>query len=166
MLKYFQPSSTLPKPEGRISTVMPSSSIAAANKEEVKQVLDKADKPEKNSKCGAYEHFIPMDIVATNDGLYSVGAHQADNYDLVHNSSYWLASKLPADDCGCGHRWSACAHAQSIVTPMKSTKVFSVKSYISPIRESFLPRKFPAIRYTVIALTLTEGYYYYSITTL
>ena len=31
----------LPEPEGRLSTVMPSSSIAAANKE-VKQVLDKA----------------------------------------------------------------------------------------------------------------------------
>jgi hypothetical protein len=24
---------------------------------------------------------------------------------------------LPADDCGCGHRWPACAHAQSMVTP-------------------------------------------------
>ena len=66
-----------------ISTVMPSSSIAAANKE-VKQVLDKADKPEKNSKRGAYEHFTPVDvIIATNDGLYSVGAHQADYYNLV-----------------------------------------------------------------------------------
>ena len=43
------------------------------------QVLDKADKPEKKSKRGVYEHFIPMDVVATNDGLYSVGAHQADN---------------------------------------------------------------------------------------
>ena len=51
----------------------PSSSIAAANKE-VKQVLDKTDKPEKNSKRGVYEHFILVDVVATNDGLYSVGA--------------------------------------------------------------------------------------------
>ena len=29
----------------------------------------------------------------------------------------------------------------------ESTKVFSTKSYISLIRESFLPRKFPAVRY-------------------
>ena len=65
------------KPEGCLSTVMPSSSIAAANKE-VKQILDKAesDKPEKNSKRGVYEHLTPVDVVATNDGLYSVGAHQ------------------------------------------------------------------------------------------
>ena len=83
----------------------------------MKQVLDKADKPEKNLKRGVYEHFILMDVVATNDGLYSVGAHQADYYDLVYTSSYLLASKLPADDCGCGHGWSACAHAQSIVIP-------------------------------------------------
>lgn len=53
---YFQPSSTLPKPEGRLSTIVPSSSIAATNKE-VKQILDKANKPEGNSKHGAYEHF-------------------------------------------------------------------------------------------------------------
>ena len=52
-------------------TVIPSSSIAAANKE-VKQ----ADRPEKNSKHGAYEHLTLVD--ATYDGLYSVGAHQAD----------------------------------------------------------------------------------------
>ena len=52
-------------------TVISSSSIAAANKE-VKQ----ADKPEKKSKRGAYEHLTPVD--ATYDGLYSVGAHQAD----------------------------------------------------------------------------------------
>ena len=57
----------------------------------MKQVLDKADKHEKNSKRGVYEHFIPMDVVATNDGLYSVGAHQADNYDLVYTNSYLLA---------------------------------------------------------------------------
>ena len=57
LLKYFQPSSTLPKPEGRLSTIMPSSSIAATNKE-VKQILDKADKLEK-MKRGTYEHFIP-----------------------------------------------------------------------------------------------------------
>ena len=58
LLKYFQPSSTLPKPEGRLCAVMPSSSIAAANK--VKQILDKANKPEENlAKCGAYEHFTP-----------------------------------------------------------------------------------------------------------
>ena len=48
---------------------MPSSSIAAGNKE-VKQ----ADKPEKNSMRGAYEHLTPVD--ATYNGLYGVGAHR------------------------------------------------------------------------------------------
>ena len=107
----------------------------------MKQVLDKADKPEKNLKRGVYEHFILMDVVATNDGLYSVGAHQADYYDLVDSTCL-----LPADNCGCSHRWSACAHAQSIVTPMqdhRSMKVFSAKSYISPIRKSFSRESFP-----------------------
>ena len=88
-----------------------------------------------------------LDVVATNDGLYSVGAHQADNYDLVYNGSYLLASKLPADDCGCGHRWSAYVHAQSIVTPMqnrRSTKVFSL--YFTDSRK-FSPSKIS--RYTV-----------------
>jgi hypothetical protein len=27
------------------------------------------------------------------------------------------ASMDPADYCGCGHKWHACAHAQSMVTP-------------------------------------------------
>ena len=48
----------LPEPEGHLSTIVLSSSIAAANKE-VEQVLDKADKPEGNSKRGAYKHFTP-----------------------------------------------------------------------------------------------------------
>ena len=84
-------------------------------------------------------------MVATNDGLYSVGAHQADYYDLVYNSTCLLRSfQLITVGVAIG------GHAQFIVTPMqkhRSTKVFSVKSYISPTCESFLPRKFPAIRY-------------------
>jgi hypothetical protein len=46
-----------------------------------------------------------------------------------------------------------------LVTPMqehRSTKVFSTKSYFSPIRESFLPQKFPAIRYAGLGLTALE----------
>ena len=33
---------------------------------------------------------LPVDMVATDDGLYNVGVHQADYYDLV--STYLLAS--------------------------------------------------------------------------
>ena len=43
----------VPKPEGRLSTVVSSSSIAGANKE----VAVKTEKPE--SKHGAYKHFTP-----------------------------------------------------------------------------------------------------------
>ena len=75
---------------------MPSSSIAPANKE-VKQVLDKADKPEKISRYGAYEHFTPVDVVAMNGDVYSVGAHQADYYDLV----YTVESREYAPFCAC-----------------------------------------------------------------
>ena len=39
-----------------------------------------------------YEHCTPVDVVATNDGLYSVGAHQANYYDLVYNSTCLLRS--------------------------------------------------------------------------
>jgi len=43
LLKYFQLGNPmLPKPDGPLSTAVPSSNIAAANKE-VKQLLDKAD---------------------------------------------------------------------------------------------------------------------------
>ena len=80
VLKYFQLSFALPKPEG---PVMPSSSIAAANKE-VKQVLDKTDKPKKNSKRGAYEHFIPVDVVATNDS-YSGQTSGPNSYKHGYN---------------------------------------------------------------------------------
>ena len=138
--KYFQPSSTLPKPEGHLSTVMPSSSIAAANKE----VLDKTWKEFKawsvwtlySSRHGSHKWWS-LQCRCSSGGLFTI----------------LLIVLLPADDCGCGHRWSACAHAQSIVTPMqdhRSMKGFSAKSYISLIRESFLPRKFPTIRYLAI----------------
>ena len=63
----------LPKPEGRLSTAMPSSSIAAANKE-VKQILDKANKPEENSaKRGAYEHFTLEAVAYLRQGLAGQG---------------------------------------------------------------------------------------------
>jgi len=39
LLKYLQRTSTLPKPQGPLSRLMPSLSVAAAN-EEVKRVLD------------------------------------------------------------------------------------------------------------------------------
>ena len=58
LFKYFQLSnSSLPKPDGRLSTVVPPSSITAANKE-VKQVLDKPEgKDTLTSKRGTmYEH--------------------------------------------------------------------------------------------------------------
>jgi len=43
LLKYLQRTSTLPKPQGPLSRVMPSLSVAAAN-EEVKRVLDEEGK--------------------------------------------------------------------------------------------------------------------------
>ena len=65
LLKYFQMANpTLPKPDGPLSTAVPSSSIAAANRE-VKQLLDKANKHGRTdylrttltSKRGTYERF-------------------------------------------------------------------------------------------------------------
>ena len=62
LLKYFQLANpTLPKPDGPLSTAVPSSSIAAANRE-VKQLLDGADKqdsPRTTSTYnrGTYERF-------------------------------------------------------------------------------------------------------------
>ena len=65
LLKYFQLANpTLPKPNGPLSTSVPSSSIAAANRE-VKQLLDKAENNERTdspratstSKRGTYERF-------------------------------------------------------------------------------------------------------------
>ena len=63
LLKYFQPSPALPKPQGPLSKVMPSSSIAAAN-EEVKRVLEIEEKksdPGSNpaTKRSPYQHFTP-----------------------------------------------------------------------------------------------------------
>ena len=37
-------------------------------------------------------------------------------------------------------------------------KFFSAKSYFSPIRESFLPRKFPAIRYPTLVMVAIFTY--------
>ena len=55
LFKYFQTKSSLPKPDGPLSTVVPSSSIVAANKE-VKQALDKPEgKYTLTPKCGTYE---------------------------------------------------------------------------------------------------------------
>ena len=62
LLKYLQRTSTLPKPQGPLSRIMPSSSVAAAN-EEVKQVLDeegkKPDDPTVTSKRSPYQRFTP-----------------------------------------------------------------------------------------------------------
>ena len=68
-------------------------------------------------------------MVATNDGLYSVGVHQI----IVGVAIGGLPARMLS-------LWSHLSYE-------RSTKVFSAKSYFSPIRESFLPRKFPAIRY-------------------
>ena len=53
---YKPSNSSLPKTEGRLATVMPSSSIAAANRE-VKKVLD--EPADLTTKRGTYEHFTP-----------------------------------------------------------------------------------------------------------
>ena len=61
LLKYFQTKSSLPKPDGPLLTVVPSSSIVAANKE-MRQVLDKPegkDSRTPTSKPGMYENFAP-----------------------------------------------------------------------------------------------------------
>ena len=63
---YFErDDSVLPKPQGTLSTVVPASTIAAANKV-VKKVLDSDTGPrEKGAACsshrGAYEHFTPKE---------------------------------------------------------------------------------------------------------
>jgi hypothetical protein len=105
---------------------VPSSSIAAANKE-VKQgscTLRPTFLLARQNFSNGSRPNLAVDVVATNDGLYSVGAHQADYYDLVMLMLvlYLHASMDPADDCGCGYRWPACAHAQSMVTPMDPRK--------------------------------------------
>ena len=60
LLKFFQPFPVLPKPQGPLSKVMPSSSIAAVN-EEVKRVLEKKSDPGGNpaTKRSPYQHFTP-----------------------------------------------------------------------------------------------------------
>ena len=62
LLKYLQRTSTLPKPQGPMSGVMPSSRVAADN-EEVKRVLDeegkKPDNPTVTSKRSPCQHFTP-----------------------------------------------------------------------------------------------------------
>ena len=55
LLKFFKPSnSNLPQPEGCLATVMPSSSIMAANRE-VKKVLN--EPAESTTRRGTYEYF-------------------------------------------------------------------------------------------------------------
>ena len=78
--------------------------IAAANKK-VKQVLDKADKPEGNSKHGEYEHFTPEEKA-------QIGK-QAAEYGVTASLRYLVT---PIHECRC-------------------IKVFSTKSYFSPIRQ-------------------------------
>lgn len=62
---FEQDDSVLPKPHSSLSTVVPASTIAAAN-EAVKKVLDSDTGPsEKDAACssrpGVYEHFIPKE---------------------------------------------------------------------------------------------------------
>ena len=67
LLKYFQPRADplLPKPDGSLSKVVPSSSITAANKE-VKRVLDLSDEAggkDPAPKRGKYEHYTGAEKV-------------------------------------------------------------------------------------------------------
>ena len=60
-----QTDSVLPKPNSLLSTVVPDSTIAAANKA-VKKVIDSDTWPSEedticSSCCGAYKNFIPKD---------------------------------------------------------------------------------------------------------
>ena len=84
---HFQTNSSLPKPDGPLLTVVPSSSIIA----EVKQVAWEKDTRTLTSKHGTYESFTPekaqqhlsncsspndlVDVVATQDRLDHVGTH-------------------------------------------------------------------------------------------
>ena len=68
-----------------------------------------------------------------------------------------------SDYCGCGHRGRPARMLSlwSHLSYERSTKVFSAKSYSSPIRESFLPRKFPAIQYhCIITRKLVDNNWY------
>ena len=58
LYKYFAPAKpSLPKPDGPLSAVVPSSSIAAAKKEVTKVLEEELDTPK--SARGEYEHFTP-----------------------------------------------------------------------------------------------------------
>ena len=62
----------------------------------------------------------------------------------------WLYAKFSPRNLGCDVLWR-CKSEQS-------AKVFSAKIIFPPIRESFLPRKFPAIRYMgSIAISCDNG---------
>ena len=64
LLKYFQLSnSTLPKADGPLSQVIPSSSITAPDKV-VKQVLINPTSQGEKRKCGAYEQFTAALLLA------------------------------------------------------------------------------------------------------
>ena len=69
LLKYFQTNSSLPKPDGPLSTVVPSSSIVAADKRWNK--LDKPEggrHPDTESKRETYESFTPEEKARTGNG--------------------------------------------------------------------------------------------------
>ena len=62
LYKYFAPAKpSLPKPDGPLSAVVPSSSIAAANKEVTKVLEEELDQKDATPKSahGEYEHFTP-----------------------------------------------------------------------------------------------------------
>ena len=108
---------------------MSSSSVAAAN-EEVKRVLDdKGKKPGNRHMDHGYYQVLPnvlVDMVASNVGVNTVW--------LILLQSFWFLAILN------GSMWPH-------VDPAPFAKVFSAKLGIYQKRESFVPQKFPAIRY-------------------
>lgn len=84
LYKYFQSTSMLPKPDGPLSVIIPSSTIAAANKE-VKQVLNTGSSDEGNdtmptSKRGKYEHFTPKEEVQIGKRAVEYGVTASVHY--------------------------------------------------------------------------------------
>ena len=152
LLKYFQLSnSTLPKADGPLSQVIPSCSITAPNKE-VKQVLDQASLSQ---------------VWSVRELHCRIPAGKVELVQRRHPKLPCTCGSLerPSQQCSCSScqifnistnsfSINTCAisdhtHTQLAARRMHqraSAKVFSAKFYFPPIRESFLPRKFSAIR--------------------
>ena len=146
LLRYFQQPADplLPKPDGPLSTVVPSSSITAANKE-VKRVLDPSDgaggkDPTDHGCC------LPL------AGKAVFGQQELSKPPRRHGSlEQWSPLCSSVTRSSCSHQpthYSRCGqlpHPQMVVSH-NSRKFYSRKSDCSAIRESFHPRKIPAIR--------------------